>query len=145
MENHDELSTTLDRLATAASRIEQLVDRLATRHAEGEEATIGRIVAQVEDRRALDLEQKLAVVERSLAEKEQHIAELEAHTAAVREPAPESAGRKTIAATAANLLAKHGVSLDSLEAGSLDAALTGLSLEQRIAVKAKLLRAGLLS
>jgi hypothetical protein len=48
------------------------------------------------------------------------------------------------------LLAKQGVTLDSLEpgslqAGSLDAALSSLSLEQRIAVKSQLLRAGLLS
>jgi hypothetical protein len=43
------------------------------------------------------------------------------------------------------LLAKQGVQLDSLEAGAIDAALTSLSIEQRIAVKAQLLRAGLLS
>ncbi len=45
------------------------------------------------------------------------------------------------------LLAKQGVTLEaaSLEAGALDAALSSLSLEQRIAVKSQLLRAGLLS
>ena len=44
----------------------------------------------------------------------------------------------------ANLLAKQGVTVDSMEAGALDAALVSLSLEQRIAVKAQLMRAGLL-
>ena len=54
--------------------------------------------------------------------------------------------RKTLPAATTQLLAKQGISmLDSVEAGALDAALTGLSLEQRIAVKAQLLRAGLLS
>ena len=49
------------------------------------------------------------------------------------------ASRKTTAAGA--LLAKEGV---ALEAGALDIALSTLSLEQRIAVKAQLLRSGLL-
>jgi hypothetical protein len=43
------------------------------------------------------------------------------------------------------LLAKQGVTIDTIEAGALDAALASLSIEQRIAVKAQLLRAGLLS
>ncbi len=43
-----------------------------------------------------------------------------------------------------NLLAKQGVVVESLEAGALDAALVSLSLEQRIAVKAQLMRSGLL-
>ena len=42
-----------------------------------------------------------------------------------------------------NLLAKQGVTVDSLEAGALDAALVSLSVEQRIAVKSQLMRAGL--
>jgi len=48
----------------------------------------------------------------------------------------------------ASMLAKQGVALqsvgDSMEAGAIDAALSSLSIEQRIAVKAELLRAGLL-
>jgi hypothetical protein len=44
------------------------------------------------------------------------------------------------------MFSKSGVeTVGSLEAGTLDAALTGLSLEQRIAVKSQLARAGLLS
>jgi hypothetical protein len=51
--------------------------------------------------------------------------------------------RKTVPAATAQLLAKQGIStLETVEAGALDAALSGLSLEQRIAVKAQLLRAG---
>jgi hypothetical protein len=42
------------------------------------------------------------------------------------------------------LLAKQGVTVDSMEAGAVDAALVSLSVEQRIAVKAQLMRAGLL-
>jgi hypothetical protein len=155
MEHNEELSSTMDRLAAAADRMEQLADRLTERHAEDEQATIGRIVAMVDQRRELalvgELEQKLAAAEHRLAETEQKLAELEARavTAASEEVCPTSrrdvGSRKTVPAAMTNLLAKHGVSLDSVEAGTLDAALTGLSLEQRIAVKAQLLRAGLLS
>ena len=45
----------------------------------------------------------------------------------------------------ASLLAKQGVAEESVEVGALDAALTSLSMEQRFAVKAQLIRAGLLS
>ncbi|MGA8907669.1 MAG: hypothetical protein WB524_08630, partial [Acidobacteriaceae bacterium] len=63
-----------------------------------------------------------------------------------RPEAPPQAARRTVPATTAQFLAKQGIpSLESLEAGALDAALNGLSLEQRIAVKAQLLRAGVVS
>ena len=54
--------------------------------------------------------------------------------------------RKTVTAATISLLAKQWIfSLESIEARSLDAALSGLSIERRIAVKSQLLRAGLLS
>ena len=58
---------------------------------------------------------------------------------------PAPAGRKTLPASAASLLAKHGIDqLDQVNAGALDTALdNGLSLEQRIAVKSQLMRAGI--
>ena len=67
--------------------------------------------------------------------------------------APGAAGRKTAAVGMVATLAKQGISagaLDGLEsgrmeAGALDAALASLSIEQRFAVKAEMLRAGLLS
>ena len=57
--------------------------------------------------------------------------------------------RKTVPASVTNLLTKQGVSLEALagegmQAGAIDAALGSLSVEQRIAVKAQLLRAGVL-
>jgi phage shock protein A len=56
--------------------------------------------------------------------------------------------RKTLPTQMTTLLAKQGVAVDaslaSIEAGTLDQALTSLSIEQRIAVKAQLLRAGML-
>ena len=98
--------------------------------------TVDRLTAA-----AIQLEQTVQHLEEKLAAAEQKIAGLEA-----RATAPAS-GRKTLPTAMTTLLAKQGVTLEaaSLEAGALDAALTSLSLEQRIAVKAQLLRAGLLS
>jgi uncharacterized protein (DUF885 family) len=138
MEMKDDLGMTVERLAAAASLLEQAVERLAQRQsafAVDAEASIGRIVATVDARREMELEEKLAAAELK-------IAELQAR-AATSAPVAVS-GRKTLPTAMTNLLAKQGVTIDSLEAGSLDAALVSLSLEQRIAVKSQLIRAGLM-
>jgi len=81
-------------------------------------------------------------LEERLAAAEAQIAELKAAAASV--PSTVTHGRKTLPVAMVSLLAKQGVTVDSIEAGALDAALVSLSLEQRIAVKAQLMRAGLL-
>lgn len=121
----------LDRMAAAAALLERSAEILA----QGGESQ--RIVATAESARELELQQQLQAAERQ-------IAELRAHAGQQTERA--SHVRKTLPAATTQLLAKQGIStLDSVEAGALDSALCGLSLEQRIAVKAQLLRAGLLS
>jgi hypothetical protein len=123
-----------ERLQAAAERLEKTVAWLEEKQA-AMTGDVARIVATVDataDARQRELERKLE-------EAEQQIAELKAQAAA-------STGRKTVPATTVQLLAKQGIgSVDGLEAGSLDTALTGLSLEQRIAVKAQLIRAGALA
>jgi hypothetical protein len=138
MEMKDELGSTVERLAAAAGLLEQAVERLAQRQSDfalDAEASIGRIVATVERQRESELEEKLAAAEAE-------IAELKAAAASV--PADVTHGRKTLPASMVNLLAKQGVTVDAMEAGAVDAALVSLSVEQRIAVKAQLMRAGLL-
>lgn len=68
-------------------------------------------------------------------ELEQRLAEAEKTIASLK-----ASGRKTQAGGAASLVAKEG---GPVESGAVDAALGSLSVEQRIAVKAGLLRAGL--
>jgi hypothetical protein len=123
MEMNAELDTTLgetvDRLAAAASQLEQTMQRL--------------------EEKIASAEQKLIALEAGAPAK-LGLGGISAH----------DSGRKTLPTAMTTLLAKQGVSIDSLapgtiEAGSLDAALSSLSLEQRFAVKAQLLRAGLLS
>jgi hypothetical protein len=138
IEMKDELGSTVERLAAAAGLLEQAVERLAQRQSDfalDAEASIGRIVATVERQREAELEEKLAAAEAE-------IVELKAAAASV--PAEVTHGRKTLPASMVNLLAKQGVTVDAMEAGAVDAALVSLSVEQRIAVKAQLMRAGLL-
>jgi hypothetical protein len=96
------------------------------------ESQVSRIVATVETQREAELERKLA-------EAEAKIAELMASGSA------QPTGRKTLPTTMATMLAKQGVVMESVEAGAIDGALTSLSIEQRIAVKSELIRAGVLN
>jgi hypothetical protein len=136
IEMKDELGSTVERLAAAAGLLEQAAERLAQRQNDfaDAEASIGRIVATVEGRREAELEEKLAAAEAQIAELK----------AAASVSAAVTHGRKTLPVAMVNLLAKQGVTVDSMEAGAVDAALVSLSIEQRIAVKAQLMRAGLL-
>jgi hypothetical protein len=124
-----------ERLQAAAERLEKTVAWLEERQA-AMTGDVAKIVATVDasaDGRQRELERKLEVAE-------QQIAELKAQAAAA------TSGRKTLPVATMQLLAKQGIgSVDGLEGGSLDAALTGLSLEQRIAVKAQLIRSGTLA
>jgi hypothetical protein len=73
-----------------------------------------------------------------LGEAERELAELKATAAtAILNPL-----RKTVPASTSEMLAKHGIAEGPVDVRTLDAALAGLSLEQRIAVKSQLLRAG---
>lgn len=129
------LQASIERLNAAASLMERMAAQLEQREPEAT-GEVQKIVAEVEpgfSERELELE-------RRLAQAEQQIAELRA------QDSKSASARKTLPATTTQLLAKQGItSAESIEASALDAALTGLSLEQRIAVKAQLLRAGALS
>ena len=117
MEVREEASVNslVERLTAAAGRLEATAERLAGREIDLE-ATFGRGSSRETE------------LERLLAEAEATIASLKG-------------GRKTLQAGVSNLIAKDG---SALELGTLDAALVSLSLEQRIAVKAQLMRSGLI-
>ncbi|HZQ43968.1 MAG TPA: hypothetical protein VFA99_11985 [Acidobacteriaceae bacterium] len=138
----NEFQAAADRLMEAASTLERAVAKIAEQQvtiAAEAESQVSRIVATVESQREAELERKLAEAEARLAASEEKIAELAASVAA------QPAGRKTLPTTMATMLAKQGVVMDSMEAGAIDGALASLSIEQRIAVKAELMRAGVLS
>jgi exonuclease VII small subunit len=125
------------RLEAAASLFERTAALMEERESE-RSGEVRKMVAAVETSREAELQKKLEAAE-------QQIAELRAQVEPRGEAEPKST-RKTVPASTAQFLAKQGLTtLDSVEAGALDAALTGLSLEQRIAVKAQLLREGVVS
>src|SRR5208283_5560031 len=120
-----------ERLEAATTLLERTLNWLEERQVAltGE---VERISATVEQsRRETELAEKLAAVERELAE--------------VKAASAQNALnplRRTMPAATAAMLAKHGIGDGPVDVRSLDAALSGLSLEQRIAVKTQLLRAG---
>lgn len=126
------LGESIERLSSAASQLERTVAWLE-QHEAGE---VAKITAAIEGQNG-SVERELRL---KLEAAEQQIAELRAQNGR------EAVARQTLPASTTQLLAKQGIAVaDSIQAGSLDAALTGLSLEQRIAVKAQLMRAGLLT
>ncbi len=120
-----------ERLEAATTLLERTLNWLEERQGalSGE---VERISATVEQsRRELELAEKLAAAEKELSE-------LKASAAtSVLNPL-----RRTLPAATSEMLAKHGIGDGPVNVRTLDAALAGLSLEQRIAVKTQLQRAG---
>jgi septal ring factor EnvC (AmiA/AmiB activator) len=120
-----------DRLETATALLERTLNWLEERQGalSGE---VERISATVEQsRREADLAEKLAMIEKELSD-------LKASASAT----VVTPMRRTLPAVTSEMLAKHGIADGPVDVRALDAALAGLSLEQRIAVKTQLLRAG---
>jgi uncharacterized protein involved in exopolysaccharide biosynthesis len=120
-----------DRLEAATARLERTLTWLEERQG-ALSGQVERISATVEQsRREDELAEKLAAAERELLE-------LKASAA----PQIVNPLRRTVPASTSEMLAKHGIADGPVDVRALDAALAGLSLEQRIAVKTQLLRAG---
>jgi len=141
----EEMGARLEARIEAAAAMFERAAALLEQRATSMTGEVSRIVAQVETSREVELQQKLEAAEQEIAElKTQLEAQLEVRAEAKAESKAEpKSARRTVPAATAQFLAKQGISmLEQVEAGALDAALTGLSLEQRLAVKAQLLRAG---
>ncbi len=138
MEHEQQLAERLEQAATLLERtLTWLEERKTALSCEVE-----KISATV-DAAVLAREEELAA---KLAAAEREIAELKAAAADTpRSPAALSSIRKTVPASTADMLAKRGIGDGPVDVRALDAALSGLSLEQRIAVKSQLLRAGAVS
>jgi len=119
-----------ERLEAATTLLERTLSWLEERQS-ALSGDVERISATVEQsRREAELTEKLAAAE-------QELAEVKAETPAALNPL-----RRTVPAATSEMLAKHGIGDGPVDVRTLDAALAGLSLEQRIAVKTQLLRAG---
>jgi len=121
----------VERLEAAEALLERTLNWLEERQG-ALSGDVERISATIEQsRREQELAEKLAAAEKELSE-------LKASAVAtVVNPL-----RRTVPAATSEMLAKHGIGEGPVDVRALDAALSGLSLEQRIAVKTQLLRAG---
>lgn len=132
MENEEK--NVVERLEAATALLERALNWLEERQ-DTLSGEVERISATVEQsRRETELAEKLAAMERELAEVKS------ASAANVLNPL-----RRTIPAATAEMLAKHGVGGGPVDVRTLDTALSGLSLEQRIAVKSQMQRSGAIS
>jgi len=130
MENKNERD--IQEQSFAATGLAEMTQSAAEGGLSANSGEVERISATVEQsRRESDLADRLAVVEHELTEMKA------AASAATANPL-----RRTIPASTSEMLAKHGIGDGPVDVRTLDAALAGLSLEQRIAVKTQLLRAG---
>jgi hypothetical protein len=151
-EGLETLEAAVERLTLTAGNLEQMAGNLERQlHAQQAEQSkvggrVGHIVAvdgDAEIAASASWEARLAEVERSLAEM-RAANEMQA-AATTRGGGQQGSGRRTLPVSTTNLLAKHGMGdAGPVEQGALDAALHSLPVEQRIAVKSQLLRAGLL-
>lgn len=137
MESTD--SNVAARLEATATLLERTLSWLEERQA-ALSGDVEKISATVEQtRREEELAQKLAAAETELAQLKASAALAASHAPLA---SPPVAARRTVPASTTEMLAKHGIGDGPVDVRTLDAALCGLSLEQRIAVKSQLLRAG---
>ena len=117
-----------ERLETATAALERTLIWLEERQAAlcGEVEKISATVEQ--SHREAELEERL------------HTAELELET--LKASGLSQPLRRTLPAATTEMLSKRGIGDGPVDIRTLDAALAGLSVEQRIAVKSQLMRAG---
>ncbi len=137
-ETLEQLANTAGRLASAAETLDRVLTRLDAQQ-ESLNAKVDRIVAAVEDR-----SQDIAInVSGHPQAWEQRVAELEKANTELKAQASRMA-RKTLSPLASAMLSKSSDAGDHLDAAALDKTLQSLSVEQRIAVKAEMARAGMI-
>lgn len=135
-ETLDQLAAAADRLANAAETLDRVLGKLDAQH-EAMNAKVDRIVAAIEERGDEINAGGSRELEHRVVELEKANSDLKAQAARLT--------RKTLSPFVSALLAKNNTEPgDKLEAGALDKTLQTLSVEQRIAVKAEMARAGMI-
>ncbi len=134
-----QMMATAERLATAAESLDRVLGRLDTQQ-DTLNVKVDRIVAAVDERPPYEPASHEAT--RQLQER---VAELEKSNTELKAQAARMA-RKTLPPMVSAILAKSGVDGEGerIEKSVLDKTLQSLSVEQRIAVKAELARAGMI-
>ncbi len=133
-----QLMATAERLAVAAESLDRVLGRLDEQQ-EALNAKVDRIVASVDEgeMEASGDDEATRELQKRVAELEKSNTELKAQTARM--------ARKTLPPMVSAILAKNGEeSGEKIDKSVLEKTLQSLSVEQRIAVKAELARAGMI-
>jgi hypothetical protein len=140
-ETSQQLLATAERLASAAETLDRVLEKLDAQQA-ALNAKVDRIAAAVEERVSDAFE---TADEPNWPRKlKDRIVELEKTNNDLRGQAARLT-RKTLSPLVTALLSKSSVEVgDKLDPGALDKTLQSLSVEQRIAVKAEMARAGMI-
>ncbi len=132
-----QMTATAERMATASESLNRVLERLDSQQ-EALNAKVDRIVASVDERVPLEASGE---GDRRLQER---VTELEKSNADLKAQAARMV-RKTLPPMVSAILAKGGVEeAEKIDKSILDKTLQSLSVEQRIAVKAELARAGMI-
>jgi len=134
-----QLMATAERLANAAESLDRVLGRLDAQQ-DALNVKVDRIVAAVDERELHEPEQGAAT--RQLQDR---VAELEKSNSDLKAQAARMV-RKTLTPMVSAILAKSGTDAEGekIDKSVLDKTLQSLSVEQRIAVKAELARAGMI-
>ncbi len=137
----EQLAATAGKLANAAETLDRVLGRLDAQQ-EALNAKVDRIVAAVEERAIANSEHDDASDDAKALEK--RVAELEKTNTDLKAQAVRMS-RKTLSPLVAGLLSKNFPEAgDKLDSAALSKTLQSLSVEQRIAVKAEMARAGMI-
>jgi DNA repair exonuclease SbcCD ATPase subunit len=139
-ETVEQLTATAERLAGAAETLNRVLDRLDAQQ-ESLNAKVDRIVAAVEEQRNAPIHTDDAAS--SVTALQARVTELEKTNQELKAQSTRMA-RKTLPPLVTALLGKNSDSGDEMDSAALDKTLQTLSVEQRIAVKAEMARAGMI-
>ena len=133
----DQLTAAADRLASAAETLDRVLGKLDAQQ-DALNARVDRIVAAVEEKSEVNEPST------SSRELEHRVAELEKTNTDLKAQAARLT-RKTLSPFVSALLSKNNAeNVERLDNTALDKTLQTLSVEQRIAVKAEMARAGMI-
>jgi len=135
-----QMTATAERLAAASEALDRVLAKLDAQQ-EVLNAKVERIVAAVEE--SVTQAAAHADNETTGGELQQRVAELEKSNADLKAQASRMA-RKTLSPVVSALIAKNEIEAERIDPAVLNKTLAALSVEQRIAVKAELARAGMI-
>jgi predicted RNase H-like nuclease (RuvC/YqgF family) len=129
-----------ERLASATEALDRVLGKLDAQQ-EMLNAKVDRIVAAVEETTAQTAEQRQVAA--AGADLRERLSGLEKSNAELKAQAARMA-RKTLSPVVSALLAKNEIEGERFDGAMLDRTLAALSVEQRMAVKAEMARAGMI-